>query len=100
MKKIILLFVVVFELGEAQETLPIYQQYLFDGEFLFNPAHLGKTDDFVLNANYQKQFSKLEESPNIQSLGAHANNSLSESEGSSFFSWFWIGSILFCAIGR
>lgn len=73
MKKIILLFVVIFELGEAQETLPIYQQYLFDGEFLFNPAHLGKTDDFVLNANYQKQFLKLEESPNIQSLGAHAN---------------------------
>ena len=58
MKKIILLFVVIFELGEAQETLPIYQQYLFDGEFLFNPAHLGKTDDFVLNARRITEYTK------------------------------------------
>lgn len=58
---------------EAQETLPFYQQYLVDGDFLFNPALLGKTDDVVLNLNYQKQFSQLSESPNVQSIGLHAN---------------------------
>lgn len=74
MKKIssFLLGLMMF-LGQAQESLPIYQQYLFDGEFLFNPAHLGKTDDLVVNTNYQKQFSKLEDSPNVQSIGLHAN---------------------------
>ena len=57
----------------AQETLPYYQQYLLDGEFLFNPAQYGKTDDVHINANYQKQFSKFSESPNVQSIGIHAN---------------------------
>lgn len=58
---------------KAQESLPYYQQYLLDGEFLFNPAHYGKTDYVQLNANYQQQFSKFSESPNVQSLGINAN---------------------------
>ena len=57
----------------AQETLPYYQQYLLDGDFLFNPAQYGKTDQVVINANYQKQFSKFSESPNVQSVGINAN---------------------------
>lgn len=62
-----------YNLSYAQETIPMYQQYLFDSEFLFNPAHFGKTDDVVFMANYQKQFSKFDESPNVQSVGLHAN---------------------------
>jgi type IX secretion system PorP/SprF family membrane protein len=58
---------------KAQESLPYYQQYLLDGEFLFNPAQYGKTDYVQLNANYQQQFSKFSESPNVQSLGINAN---------------------------
>ena len=46
---------------KAQESLPYYQQYLLDGEFLFNPAQYGKTDYVQLNANYQQQFSKFSE---------------------------------------
>lgn len=57
----------------AQETLPYYQQYLLDGDFLFNPAQYGKTDYVHLNANYQKQYSSFSESPNVQSIGMHAN---------------------------
>ena len=57
----------------GQETLPIYQQYLLDGKFLINPAFYGETDDVVINGNYQKQFSKFGESPNVQSVGIHAN---------------------------
>jgi hypothetical protein len=30
-------------------------------------------DDFVFRATYQKQFSKFDESPNVQSIGMHAN---------------------------
>lgn len=72
--KILLLFVTVSFINvKAQETLPFYQQYLVDGDFLFNPALLGKTDDVALNLNYQKQFSQLDESPNVQSIGIHAN---------------------------
>ena len=58
---------------KAQESLPYYQQYLLDGEFLFNPAQYGKTDYVQLNLNYQKQFSKFSESPNVQSVGINAN---------------------------
>jgi type IX secretion system PorP/SprF family membrane protein len=69
----------------AQETLPIYQQYLLDGQFLINPAHYGETDDVVINGNYQKQFSKLSESPNVQSIGIHANIFDRVGGGISFF---------------
>ena len=58
---------------KSQETLPFYQQYLMDGDFLFNPAQYGKTDDVVLNLNYQKQFASFDQSPNVQSIGLHAN---------------------------
>lgn len=58
---------------KAQESLPYYQQYLLDGDFLFNPAQYGKTDYVQVNANYQKQFSKFSKSPNVQSIGVHAN---------------------------
>lgn len=74
MKKLYLfIFLNLAGFALSQETLPLYQQYLLDGQFLFNPAHLGETDDVVVNANYQKQFSKFAESPNVQSIGIHAN---------------------------
>ncbi len=75
MRKIYALFSVLlfFVHYKGQETLPYYQQYLLDGDFLYNPALYGKTDDVVLNLNYQKQFSQFAESPNVQSIGLHAN---------------------------
>ena len=80
-----LLAVALFTKSQAQETLPFYQQYLVDGDFLFNPALLGKTDDVVVNLNYQKQFSKLSESPNVQFVGLHANIFDRVGAGVSFF---------------
>lgn len=81
------IFIVVLISGfaTAQETLPIYQQYLLDGQFLINPAFYGATDDVVINGNYQKQFSKLSESPNVQSVGIHANIFDRVGAGISFF---------------
>ena len=75
MRKIYTLFFVLVFLGfyRSQETLPYYQQYLLEGDFLFNPALYGKTDDVVVNLNYQKQFAQFAESPNVQSIGLHAN---------------------------
>lgn len=81
----LLISLVLFTETKAQETLPFYQQYLLDGDFLFNPALLGKTDDVVLNLNYQKQFSQLSESPNVQSIGLHANVFDRVGAGISFF---------------
>lgn len=71
--------------AKAQETLPYYQQYLSDGEFLFNPAQYGKTDDFHVNLNYQKQFANFSQSPNVQSIGMHANVYDRLGVGMSFF---------------
>ena len=87
MRKIYTLFFVVVFLGtyKAQETLPYYQQYLLNGEFLFNPALYGSTDDVVLNLNYQKQFSNFDQSPNVQSIGLHANVFDRVGAGLSFF---------------
>src|SRR5690606_8073854 len=70
---------------KSQETLPFYQQYLMDGDFLFNPAQYGKTDDVVLNLNYQKQFASFDQSPNVQSIGLHANVFDRVGAGLSFF---------------
>lgn len=69
----------------AQETLPIYQQYLLNGKFLINPAYYGDTDNIVFHSTYQKQFSKLEQSPNIQTIGIHANIIDRLGAGISFF---------------
>lgn len=77
--------VFAFAFGAAQETLPVYQQYLLDGKFLINPANIGETDDVVVNGNYQKQFSKFDQSPNVQSIGIHANVFDRVGAGVSFF---------------
>lgn len=87
MRKIYALFFIVAIFGsyKSQETLPIYQQYLLDGDFLFNPALYGSTDDVILNLNYQKQFSNFDQSPNVQSIGMHANVFDRVGAGLSFF---------------
>lgn len=88
MRKIILtsiLSIFLFSTIKAQETLPFYQQYLLDGDFLFNPALYGKNDFVVLNLNYQKQFQNFDESPNVQSIGMHANIVDRVGAGLSFF---------------
>ena len=87
MRKIYALFSVLlfFVHYKGQETLPYYQQYLLEGDFLYNPALYGKTDDVVLNLNYQKQFSQFAESPNVQSIGLHANVFDRVGAGLSFF---------------
>lgn len=87
MRKIGILFFILtfFGFAKSQETLPYYQQYLLEGDFLFNPALYGKTDNVVLNMNYQKQFSQFDQSPNVQSIGLHANVFDRVGAGLSFF---------------
>lgn len=87
MRKIIFLFLtlVIFGSYKGQETLPLYQQYLLDGDFLFNPALNGNSDDVEVNLNYQKQFSNFDQSPNVQSIGMHANVFDRVGAGLSFF---------------
>lgn len=71
MKKLLNIILFGATIIHAQETLPIYQQYLLDGKFLHNPAHYGETDKVMVNGMYQKQFTQLEQSPNVQSIGGH-----------------------------
>lgn len=86
LKKIIfLLFSILGYFILAQETLPIYQQYLLDGKYLINSAHYGETDYLVLQGTYQKQFSKFDLSPNVQSVGFHANIVDRLGAGATFF---------------
>lgn len=87
MRKIVFLFFtfVFFGSYQGQETLPLYQQYLLDGDFLFNPALYGNSDDVEINLNYQKQFSNFDQSPNVQSIGMHANVFDRVGAGLSFF---------------
>lgn len=87
MKRKLLLFLLTItaSFATAQESLPVYQQYLLDGKFLINPAFYGETNDVVINANFQKQFSKFSESPNVQSIGIHANIVDRVGAGISFF---------------
>lgn len=81
--KFILVFIGFW--GTAQETLPIYQQYLLGGKYLINPAHYGETDDVIMHGTYQKQYSKFNESPNVQTIGIHANVADRLGAGLSFF---------------
>ena len=67
-EKILFTFFVFFRIELCSRNYSMYQQYLFDSEFLFNPAHIGKTDDVNLVCQLSKQFSKFDESPNVQSV--------------------------------
>lgn len=57
----------------AQEGLPFYKHYLVGDAYLINPSYAGQ-DPEVLNvtATYANQWADLPESPNTQTLSAHA----------------------------
>lgn len=57
----------------AQEGLPFYKHYLVGDAYLINPSYAG-ADPEVLNvtATYANQWADLPESPNTQTLSAHA----------------------------
>ncbi len=58
----------------AQETIPMYQQYLFDSEFLFNPRILVNTDDVNFGCQpIKNNFQSLMNLLMYNLVGIHAN---------------------------
>jgi len=76
MKNIILLAVVCI-LGNlklnAQEGLPFYSHYLVSDKYLINPSYAGSNPDVLsVSFSHRNQWADLPESPNTQTVSAHA----------------------------
>lgn len=76
MKKIFLL-AIVGVLGhlnlKAQEGLPFYSHYLVSDKYLVNPSYAGANPDVLsVSFSHRNQWADLPESPNTQTVSAHA----------------------------
>lgn len=55
---------------QAQEQLPIYNQYLFGSYFLINPAVAGIDNVWKVQATHRQQWVGMKDAPNTQSIAA------------------------------
>jgi len=67
---IFLLFITPFFI-KAQETLPIYSDYLSDNVFLVHPSAAGIGNCGKLRFTARNQWSGIEDAPSLQTLTAH-----------------------------
>lgn len=78
---LILLFCVQFQNVFAQETLPIYQDYLSDNIYLIHPAAAGVGECGKIRVTARNQWLNIEDAPQLQTISFHAkvnpNNSKS-----------------------
>jgi len=57
----------------AQEGLPFYSHYLVTDKYLINPSYAGANPEILsVTGSYRNQWNDLPESPNTQTLSAHA----------------------------
>jgi len=57
----------------AQEGLPFYSHYLVSDKYLINPSYAGANPEILsVTGSYRNQWNDLPESPNTQTLSAHA----------------------------
>lgn len=57
----------------AQEGLPFYNHYLVSDKYLINPSYAGANPDILsVRGTYRNQWDDLPDSPNTQTLSAHA----------------------------
>lgn len=57
----------------AQEGLPFYNHYLVSDKYLINPSYAGANPEVLsVTGSYRNQWADLPESPNTQTLSAHA----------------------------
>lgn len=72
MKKILgLLVIIFFSNMNAQETLPVYSDYLSDNVFLIHPAAAGVGDTGKIRLTARNQWSGVEDAPELQTLSFH-----------------------------
>ena len=72
--RVICLFFAVIG-GQAQETLPIYQDYLSDNVYLIHPAAAGIGDCGKIRLTARTQWLGVENAPELQTLSFHAKAS-------------------------
>lgn len=57
----------------AQEGLPFYSHYLISDKYLINPSYAGANPEVLsVSGSYRNQWADLPESPNTQTISAHA----------------------------
>lgn len=57
----------------AQEGLPFYNHYLVSDKYLINPSYAGANPEVLsVTASHRNQWADLPESPNTQTVSAHA----------------------------
>jgi type IX secretion system PorP/SprF family membrane protein len=67
----ILFLLFFFTKGIAQETLPIYQDYLSDNVYLLHPAAAGIGNSSKLRLTARKQWAGILDAPELQTLSFH-----------------------------
>lgn len=75
MRKILLTTIIAFCSLQvlAQEGLPFYKHYLVSDKYLINPSYAGVNPEILsVTGSYRNQWADLPESPNTQTLSAHA----------------------------
>lgn len=70
--KICLLFIVLFSIkNQAQETLPIYTDYLSDNVFLVHPSAAGIGNSSKLRLTARQQWIGVPNAPALQTVSFH-----------------------------
>ncbi len=69
---IFLWFLIVSITVEAQETLPIYSDYLSDNVFLVHPSAAGFRDCGNVRLTARNQWSGIKDAPSLQTLNVHS----------------------------
>ncbi|MEL4454740.1 type IX secretion system membrane protein PorP/SprF [Lutimonas vermicola] len=73
MKKIMIVILIIFAGHEtlAQETFPIYSDYLSDNVYLVHPAAAGIGNCGKIRLTYRQQWVGVEDAPSLQTLNFH-----------------------------
>ncbi|UCE92611.1 MAG: PorP/SprF family type IX secretion system membrane protein, partial [Flavobacteriaceae bacterium] len=73
MKNLLALILVLFALNlSAQETFPIYSDYLSDNVYLVHPAAAGIGNCGKIRFTYRQQWVGVEDAPSLQTLSFHS----------------------------
>ena len=85
MKRVIILFFIVFiSKVNAQETLPIYADYLSDNVYLLHPTAAGIGDCGKLRLTARQQWIGIKDAPSLQTASFHAKFNENSNAGYGF----------------
>lgn len=85
MKKLFVLFLCIGFYVQAQETLPVYFDYLSDNIYLVHPAAAGIGSCAKLRITQRQQWTNNSDSPSLQTLSFHSKVGEKTGLGFSFY---------------